>query len=202
MGPFKHFSTSRNYPLTIFNFFISRAEFWVNSSAPSSKALIIYSTMFGPELPPSIQFLFQVLDFFHFQGFLIVPLAYPLTLVHSFPHLLGIPNVSMFLQSFSSCSAVFLSSGDSIPPADCFGWQPSFTLAFLFLFCSLFTAMLIFRNVALFHMSLFHWGGSLKWRLRAQILRNACVQISAPWLNSCMTSGRFLHLPEPLFPHL
>lgn len=36
----------------------------MNSSAPSFKALIIYSTMFGAELPSSVQFLFPVLDFF------------------------------------------------------------------------------------------------------------------------------------------
>lgn len=158
----------------------------MNSSALSSKALIIYSTVLGRELPLICCFYFKY-RIFSSPGFLIFPLPYPLTLVHFFLHLLRILN-TLALQSFSSCSSIFFSSGGSLSPVDCFCWQSFFILVFLFLSCSLSTEMCIFfGNVATsFHfpfsrvVSLFSWGGGMEYRVRAQVLETICVQVLAP----------------------
>lgn len=156
----------------------------MNSSAPSSKALIIYSTVLGPELPLICCFYFKY-RIFSFPGFLIFPLPYPLTLIHFFPHLLRILN-TLALQSFSSCSTIFFSSGGSLSPVDRFCWQSFFTFVSCF-FSVLYPwrclssfecgCILLFSS---FHVSLVSWRGSVESGVRAQVLETACVQVWAP----------------------
>lgn len=80
---------------------------------------------------------------FSFPGFLIVPLPYPLTLVHFFPRLLRILNVLIFTIIFILLY-YFLFIWRKFISTDCFCWQPFFTLVFLFLFYFRSTEMFIF----------------------------------------------------------
>lgn len=209
MEAFKLFSMSHNDPLIIFNFNFLNLLCWVLGEFLSSlfqSSGYLFSYIWSRTSPICSFFNFKYW-IFSFPGFLIVPLSYPLTLVHFFPHLLRILNM-LILQSFSSCSTIFFSSGNSISPADCFCWQFFFTLVFLFLFCFLFTedVYLLLKCGRVLYFPLFHMSLSLerqsRGRLRAQFVETAHVQILAPWLNSCTASGRFLHLSEPHFPRL
>lgn len=173
----------------------------MNSSAPSSKALIIYSTVFGPDLPPSVQFLFQVLDF-------------------------SSSRISSCSSSISTYSCSFFPSSFENSQLACFTivfiwfyyllflWKEFISCWLLLLAAFLHISLLISFlfpihghvylllkcDCVLLFSSLSHVFLSLERQcrviLRAQVLETACVQILAPWLKSCTIWGRFLD------PHL